>query len=73
MLDYRLHLCDTRGDIRHVLELKSKDHWRAIVMADRLSSGYEMELWHDDRLLKRYRPHHRGPFPHILMQDRAEA
>ena len=54
MLPYRLHLFDTNGDIRHTLELDGRDDQRAIVMVDRLSSSYAMELWHEDRLLKRY-------------------
>ncbi len=54
MLPYRLHLFDTNGDIRHTLELDGRDDQRAIVMVDRLSSSYVMELWHEDRLLKRY-------------------
>lgn len=52
---YYLHLFDSNGDIRHTLELDGQDDQRAIVMVDRLSSSYTMELWNEDRLLKRYK------------------
>ena len=55
MLYYRLYYFDpSSGHIDNFREFEAEDDGAAIALADRWNDGHPMELWNQDRRLKRW-------------------
>ena len=55
-MHYRLYLLDSEAKIASLLQLACKDDKRAIAYITDIETKYGMELWHDQRLVRRLEP-----------------
>lgn len=56
MADYKLYFLGKTGRVEARLDLQANDDAQAIVLAEREDDGRAMELWHGERVVKRYPP-----------------
>lgn len=58
---YRLYLLDQTGSINHCIDFDATDDGHAVAKAGGMKTNdAAMELWHLDRVVKRWPPHGTG-------------